>query len=111
MERGARRSSELDLSASGPCLCQPSLPLWPFRSPSTPPPLPPQAFDEQPHLQLLKELLIQIYATPKRHHKCKPFCDHVLSFSFADNRIWFRNYQVRLGLQQCSSTSQGWGSR
>lgn len=60
-----------------------------------------QAFDEQPHLQLLKELLIHMYATPKRHHKCKPFCDHVLSFNVADDRIWFRNYQVGGGWLGC----------
>lgn len=59
-----------------------------------------KAFDEQPHLQLLKELLIQIYATPKRHHKCKPFCDHVLAFSVADGRVWFRNYQVVVPLDK-----------
>jgi ribosome biogenesis protein BRX1 len=36
----------------------------------------------------------QIFAVPRRHHKSKPFFDHVLSFSVADGRIWFRNYQV-----------------
>jgi len=54
-----------------------------------------QAFDEQPHLQLLKEMLTQAFATPRRHHKSKPFCDHVLAFSVADSRIWLRNYQAR----------------
>jgi hypothetical protein len=54
-----------------------------------------QAFDEQPHLQLLKEMLMQAFATPRRHHKSKPFCDHVLAFSVADSRIWLRNYQAR----------------
>ena len=53
-----------------------------------------QAFDEQPHLQLLKEMLMHIFATPKRHSKSKPFHDHVISFSVADNRVWLRNYQV-----------------
>ena len=38
----------------------------------------------------------QVFATPKRHHKSKPFFDHVLSFSVADGRIWLRNYQVGL---------------
>ena len=59
-----------------------------------------QAFDEQPHLQLLKELLTQTFATPRRHHKSKPFCDHVLAFGVADSRVWLRNYQARgwLGL-------------
>jgi ribosome biogenesis protein BRX1 len=51
-------------------------------------------FDEQPHLQLLKEVFTQVFATPKRHHKSKPFFDHVLNFSVTDGRIWLRNYQV-----------------
>ena len=59
-----------------------------------------QAFDEQPHLQLLKEMLTQAFATPRRHHKSKPFCDHVLAFSVADSRIWLRNYQARLRLSK-----------
>ena len=58
-----------------------------------------QAFDEQPHLQLLKEMLTHVFATPKRHSKSKPFHDHVLSFSMADNRVWLRNYQVSTGQQ------------
>lgn len=57
-------------------------------------------FDEQPHLQLLKEMLTQIFGTPKRHHKSKPFFDHVLSFSVADNRVWFRNYQLVVPLDK-----------
>ena len=63
-----------------------------------------QAFDEQPHLQLLKELLTQTFATPRRHHKSKPFCEHVLAFSVADNRVWLRNYQACVlspGLAAC----------
>ncbi|CAL5227475.1 g10452 [Coccomyxa viridis] len=52
------------------------------------------AFDEQPHLQLLKEMLTHMFATPKRHSKSKPFHDHVVTFSIADNRVWLRNYQI-----------------
>lgn len=52
------------------------------------------SFDQQPHLQLLKEMLTQSFATPRRHPKNKPFHDHVISFHFLDNRIWLRNYQV-----------------
>ncbi len=63
----------------------------------------PQTFDEQPHLQLLKEIFTQVFATPKRHHKSKPFFDHVLSFSVADGRIWFRNYQARVVPGCCSA--------
>ncbi|OAE33246.1 hypothetical protein AXG93_1200s1060 [Marchantia polymorpha subsp. ruderalis] len=51
-------------------------------------------FDESPHLQILKELLTQVYTTPKDHRKAKPFYDHVFAFSVVDNHIWFRNYQI-----------------
>jgi ribosome biogenesis protein BRX1 len=53
------------------------------------------SFDAQPHLQLLKEMLGQVFSTPARHHKAKPFFDHIFSFSVADGCIWMRNYQVR----------------
>lgn len=53
-----------------------------------------QSFDQQPHYQLLKEMFIHTFGTPKGHRKSKPFFDHVLSFSIADGRIWFRNYQI-----------------
>ena len=59
-----------------------------------------QAFDEQPHLQLLKEMLTHMFATPKRHSKSKPFHDHVVTFSIADNRVWLRNYQVCAGIPE-----------
>jgi len=55
-----------------------------------------KSFDLLPHLQLLKELFTQVFGTPKGHPKAKPFVDHVLSFCFLDNRIWFRNYQLAL---------------
>lgn len=51
-------------------------------------------FDELPYLQLIKELFTQIFGVPKHHPKSKPFFDHVLSFTFLDNRIWFRNFQI-----------------
>ena len=54
------------------------------------------AFDQQPHLQLLKEMLAQIFGTPSTHHKAKPFHDHVFSFTVADGKVWFRNYQIVL---------------
>ena len=52
-------------------------------------------------MQLVKELLAQLFSTPKRHHKSKPFFDHVMSFSVADGRIWMRNYQVCLCVMRC----------
>jgi len=40
-----------------------------------------------------------------RAPKSKPFVDHVVSFSLADNKIWFRNYQIQE--KHPSSTSKG----
>ncbi|XP_063816746.1 ribosome biogenesis protein BRX1 homolog [Pseudophryne corroboree] len=51
-------------------------------------------FDRDPYLALLKELFIQIFGTPRYHPKSQPFVDHVITFSVADKRIWFRNYQI-----------------
>uniref|UniRef100_A0A8C4X4C6 Ribosome biogenesis protein BRX1 homolog n=1 Tax=Erpetoichthys calabaricus TaxID=27687 RepID=A0A8C4X4C6_ERPCA len=51
-------------------------------------------FDSEPHYAVLKELFIQIFATPQYHPKSQPFVDHILTFTIADNRIWFRNYQI-----------------
>jgi len=51
-------------------------------------------FDEQPHLQVMKEMFSQMFGTPRGHRKSKPFLDHTLSFSSADGRIWMRNYQI-----------------
>ncbi|KAJ8338976.1 hypothetical protein SKAU_G00357620 [Synaphobranchus kaupii] len=51
-------------------------------------------FDKDPHYALLKELFTQIFATPQYHPRSQPFVDHVFTFTIADNRIWFRNYQI-----------------
>ncbi|KAM9840895.1 ribosome biogenesis protein BRX1 homolog [Aulostomus maculatus] len=51
-------------------------------------------FDSEPHYALLKELFIQTFSTPRYHPKSQPFVDHVITFAIADNRIWFRNYQI-----------------
>ncbi|XP_016116770.1 ribosome biogenesis protein BRX1 homolog [Sinocyclocheilus grahami] len=51
-------------------------------------------FDKEPHYALLKELFTQIFSTPRYHPKSQPFVDHVLSFTIAEHRIWFRNYQI-----------------
>lgn len=47
-----------------------------------------------PHLELFKELLTQVFGAPKLHPKTQPFIDHVMTFSWLDQRIWFRNYQI-----------------
>ncbi|GAA6008426.1 ribosome biogenesis protein BRX1 [Rhodotorula paludigena] len=51
-------------------------------------------FDEQPHWRLIKEVLTHTFAVPKTARRAKPFIDHVLNFSIADGKIWFRNYQI-----------------
>lgn len=51
-------------------------------------------FDQIPHLRLIKELFTQIFNVPYKHPKSQPFVDHVMTFSFADGHIWFRNYQI-----------------
>ncbi|GAB5362386.1 hypothetical protein AAMO2058_000792400 [Amorphochlora amoebiformis] len=53
-----------------------------------------KTFDTTPTYKLLKEMFIQIFGSPKGHPKVKPFIDHQFSFFIADNRIWFRNYQL-----------------
>ncbi|GAA5936653.1 ribosome biogenesis protein BRX1 [Sporobolomyces koalae] len=53
-----------------------------------------QQFDESPHMKLIKEVLTHIFAVPKTARRAKPFVDHVINFSIADGKIWFRNYQI-----------------
>ncbi|GIX62945.1 ribosome biogenesis Brix protein, putative [Babesia caballi] len=53
-----------------------------------------KAFDSAPHLQLIKQVIMQIFGTPLNHPKSKPFCDHCLSFYYFDGRVFFRHYQI-----------------
>ena len=57
-------------------------------------------------MQVIKELLQQIFVTPKGHQKSKPFFDHVLSFTICDSRIWLRNYQVVVALDKKKVTKE-----
>jgi ribosome biogenesis protein BRX1 len=52
------------------------------------------AFDSQPHLRVIKEMFFHTFGVPQGARKSKPFVDHVMSFSFADGKIWVRNYQI-----------------
>lgn len=52
------------------------------------------SFDASPEYQLVKELFIHIFGVPPKARKSKPFVDHVLTLSIADNKVWFRNYQI-----------------
>lgn len=51
-------------------------------------------FSSAPHLVLIRELLTHIFSVPKGARKSKPFVDHVLGFTIADNKIWFRCFQI-----------------
>ncbi|CAG8647995.1 3936_t:CDS:2 [Paraglomus brasilianum] len=53
-----------------------------------------KSFDLQPHWLIIKELFTHIFGVPKGARRSKPFIDHIISFTIADNRIWFRNYQI-----------------
>eukprot|EP01105_Mastigella_eilhardi_P006037 TRINITY_DN17651_c0_g1_i1.p1 TRINITY_DN17651_c0_g1~~TRINITY_DN17651_c0_g1_i1.p1 ORF type:complete len:366 (+),score=120.48 TRINITY_DN17651_c0_g1_i1:104-1099(+) len=57
------------------------------------------AFDSQLHWKTVKELFIQVFASPKAHPKTKPFIDHIFMFSIHDDRVWFRNYQITESLE------------
>lgn len=54
-----------------------------------------QQFSKIPHLMLLREILTQVFGVPNHHPKSQPFVDRVYTFTFLDNRIWFRNYQSK----------------
>ncbi|KAF5094604.1 hypothetical protein D0Z03_002034 [Geotrichum reessii] len=53
-----------------------------------------KSFDASPEYQLVKEVLTHSFGVPPKARKSKPFIDHVLTLSIADNKIWFRNYQI-----------------
>ncbi|KAL1915043.1 uncharacterized protein VTP21DRAFT_7748 [Calcarisporiella thermophila] len=53
-----------------------------------------KTFDSEPHWMLLKELFSQMFGVPRGARRSKPFFDHILTFTVADNRIWFRHYQI-----------------
>jgi ribosome biogenesis protein BRX1 len=44
-------------------------------------------FNTLPHLQLLKNVFIDIFGIPRGHPKSKPFVDRVMAFYYGDNRV------------------------
>jgi len=72
-----------ELKMSGNCL-RGSRPLLSFDA----------TFDLQPHLALVKSLLVRVFGVPRHHPRSQPFVDRVTSFSVEDGRIWMRNYQI-----------------
>ncbi|XP_053663522.1 ribosome biogenesis protein BRX1 homolog [Anopheles marshallii] len=53
-----------------------------------------EEFTKHPHLLLIKELLVQIFGVPNHHPKSQPFVDRVITFTYLDNRIWYRHFQI-----------------
>ncbi|XP_049293747.1 ribosome biogenesis protein BRX1 homolog [Anopheles funestus] len=53
-----------------------------------------EEFTKHAHLLLIKELLVQIFGVPNHHPKSQPFVDRVISFTYLDNRIWYRHFQI-----------------
>lgn len=51
-------------------------------------------FDKSPHTKVMKEVLSQIFGTPKNHPRSRPFIDHIFSFSLIGDKVFFRNFQV-----------------
>ncbi|KAL8895733.1 MAG: hypothetical protein Q9207_008039 [Kuettlingeria erythrocarpa] len=52
-------------------------------------------FTTAPHLLLIRELLTHIFGVPKGARKSKPFVDHIMGFTIADNKIWIRCFEIR----------------
>lgn len=72
-----------ELKLIGNCL-QASRPLLSFD----------RTFDEKPHLKVMKQIIINIFNVPKFDPKSQPFVDRVYTFTFLDDRIWFRHFQI-----------------
>lgn len=69
-------------------------------------------FDTQPHLKLLKEMFSHIFGVPKGARKSKPFIDHVMGFTMADNKVWIRCYQiVETGVSKAETTASSENNR
>ncbi|KAI0385305.1 Brix-domain-containing protein [Hypomontagnella monticulosa] len=64
------------------------------------------AFDKEPYLQVIKELFLHTFGVPQGARKSKPFVDHVMGFTFADGKIWVRNYQINESESTKSSSDQ-----
>lgn len=72
-----------ELNLTGNCL-KGSRPILSFDS----------TFQSKPHFAVLQELLQHQFGVPKGARRSKPFVDHILTLTIADNKIWFRNYQI-----------------
>lgn len=52
-------------------------------------------FDNTPSAALIKEMLLHTFSVPKGARKSKPFIDRVVSFTYADGKVWMRHYQIQ----------------
>ncbi|KAI0016226.1 Brix-domain-containing protein [Xylariomycetidae sp. FL0641] len=64
------------------------------------------AFDGEPYLQVIKQLLIQAFGVPENAKKRKPFVDHVMGFTVADGKIWARNYEIKEKQDETGATKE-----
>ncbi|XP_031286714.1 ribosome biogenesis protein BRX1 homolog 2 [Pistacia vera] len=64
-------------------------------------------FDNNAHWKLIKEMIVQIFGTPKEHRKSKPYYDHVFAFSIVDDHVWFRNYQITVPHNESDKVARG----
>ncbi|EXF79671.1 hypothetical protein CaCOL14_000534 [Colletotrichum acutatum] len=53
------------------------------------------AFDTEPHLQVIKNLMTMVFGVPEGARKSKPFVDHVMGISWVDEKIWIRYFEVK----------------
>ncbi|EEB07423.1 ribosome biogenesis protein BRX1 [Schizosaccharomyces japonicus yFS275] len=54
-----------------------------------------KTFDSEPHLRLIKNMLEQTLGVPKNARRSKPFVDRLLTLTVADDKIWFRHFEIR----------------
>lgn len=52
------------------------------------------SFDNDPYLQVIRELFLHMFGVPQGARKSKPFIDHVMGFTYLDGKVWVRNYQI-----------------
>ncbi|OLL24527.1 Ribosome biogenesis protein brx1 [Neolecta irregularis DAH-3] len=46
------------------------------------------------YLGVIKEILVNVFSTPKGHKRAKKYIDRTVSFTLADGKIWVRHYQI-----------------
>lgn len=62
-------------------------------------------FDSSPHWQVMKDIFVDAFGTPRGHPKSKPFVDRIMCFCILNNNIWVRNYQIVDKVEVAASSS------